>query len=204
MTLPLFPTLSGLGWSTFKRPTSSTLVSPHVSGDEVRVANMAYPTYEFELTFPDHLPDSGAADSDLKTLMGFFLAQRGQFATFRYGDPSDCAATGQSLGAGDGQTVQFTFLRTLGGWSEPVGYVEQVSAIYVAGVAQAAGWTLGDSTAGHNLLTFTAAPARGAEITADFTFSFLCRFLDDQQEFEQFAKNLWLNKSVKFKSVKRP
>lgn len=204
MMYPLFPALPGLGYSNYKRPTWSTTVSAHVSGDEVRAANMAYPWYEFELAIPDYLPDSDDPASDLKTLMGFYLRCQGQFGAFRYIDPSDNAISGQELGKGDGQTVSFPVLRALGGWTEPVGYVEAMTKVTVGGVDQAAGWAVTDSRTGHNLLTFSVAPAAGAIVTADFSFSFLCRFTEDQQEFEQQMKNYWLNKSIKFKSVKRP
>jgi len=202
MSIPLFPTLAGIGWSTFKRPTHSTAVSTHLSGDEVRITGQSYPTYEFELSYPDYLPDSASVTSDLKILMGFYLQQQGRLGTFRYTDPSDCSATGQTLGVADGTTTTFTFLRALGGWTEPIGYVESVSKISIGGVAQS-GWTVADSSTGHNSLVFAGAPGGGV-IAADFTFSFLCRFVDDQVEFEQHMKNMWLMKSLKFKSVKRP
>jgi hypothetical protein len=202
MTLPLFPTLVGQGWSTFKRPTWATSVATHSSGDEVRAAMMAYPTYEFELPFPDYLPDDTTADSDLKTLMGFVNQVQGQFGTFRFTDPTDSALVGQLLGVGNGVQTVFPFIRTMANWVEPVGYVELVAKVYVAGQPVQAGWSVTDSVTGHNLLTFAQPPV--GEISADFVFSFLCRLLADQQEFENHAQSLWLMKSLKFKSVKRP
>lgn len=207
MTIPSFPSLRALGWSNFKRPTHATLVSPHASGDEVRATNQAYPIYEFELTFPEALIDvrttaNPALETDLRQLMGFYLQCQGKLKTFRYMDSSDCAVVGQPLGVGDGQTTTFPFLRSLGGWVEPVSYVETVTSVYVDGVRQTAGVDTASSVTGRNLLVFNVAPT-GA-ITADFSYSFLCSFSDDVVEFEQQIRNVWGAKSVKFKSVKRP
>jgi uncharacterized protein (TIGR02217 family) len=194
MTLPLFPALPGIGWSSFKRPIFSTRVATHLSGREVRAVEYVYPLYEFELTI--ELLRAGA-EQELQTLLGFFLACQGQFAPFRYLDPGDHSAAGQSLGLGDGVTNTFTGLRDLGGWIEPVGTIESVQALYLNGVAQSGGW----SVAG-NAIVFATAPAAGARISADFTFAYLCRFLDDKHTYEQFLSGLWANKSVKFRSVR--
>ena len=67
--------------------------------------------------------------------MGFFLSMQGQFGTFLYNDPSDSAVTGQALGSGDGATTDFTFVRSLGGYAEPVGWVTGTPAIYLNGIA---------------------------------------------------------------------
>jgi uncharacterized protein (TIGR02217 family) len=196
MTIPLFPSLPGLGWSRAKRPIFSTRIATHVSGREVRSANYAYPLYEFELTF--ELLRAGAAQ-ELETLMGFFLQCQGQAGVFRYLDPEDNRVAAQSLGTGDGVTTAFTLVRNLGGWVEPVGFVEAVTGVTLGGVA-AAGWAI----ASPNTLAFATAPAAGAAITADFSFSFLCRFGDDKHSYEEFMTALWANQSVKFQTVRAP
>ncbi len=45
-------------------------------------------------------------------------------------------------------------------------------------------------------------PTNADLITADFHFYFRCRFMDDTEEFSQWAKNLWELKTLKFQSVK--
>jgi uncharacterized protein (TIGR02217 family) len=199
-TPPSLPSLAGLGWSVHKLPSFSTRVAGHVSGREVRAALYSNTLYQYELTF-DGL-DSGASRpglgaGSLQTLMGFFLQCQGQFGTFLYTDPSDCTATGQPLGTGDGATTSFAFQRTLGGFTEPVSWVSAVSAVYLAGTP-ASGWSLSQP----NTLTFAAAPGNGVAITADFRFAFVCRFLDDQEDFEEIMQNLWQVQSLKFRSVK--
>ena len=204
-TPPTLPTLPGLTWSKHKKPGFSTRVASHVSGREVRVAFQAYPLYEFEAKY-DGLTDSasgsgplaGLQPSSLQTLMGFFLQMQGQFGVFLYADPSDGTATGQAIATGDGSTKIFQMVRTLGGFVEPVGWVTSLSAVYLNGVVQGSG-TYG--VAG-NQLTFVTAPASGKLITANFSYAFQCRFLDDQMDFENFMLSLWSLGSMKFRSVK--
>ena len=202
MAPPVFPTLAGQAWPVHKRPSFATRVAAHVSGREVRVPYYAQTLYEFEVTF-DALASSaatalaGAGASSLQTLLGFYLAAQGQLGTFLYVDPSDNAAASQAIGTGDGTTRTFTLTRTLGGFTEPVSWASAVSAVTVAG-APIAGWSL----ATPNLLTLAAAPAAGATVTASFTYAFLCRFLDDQQDFENVMAGLWQLQSLKFRQVR--
>jgi uncharacterized protein (TIGR02217 family) len=201
-TPPIFPNLPGQGWSVHKRPSFSTRVASHVSGREVRGALYAVTLYEFELTF-DALAATaagalgGLGATSLQTLLGFYLQCQGQFGTFLYVDPTDSVATGQSIATGDGATTTFTLVRTLGAFTEPVSYVTQVNTLSVNGVAQT-GWSL----ASPNVITLASAPAAGAAITGSFAYAFLCRFLDDQQDFENVMAGLWQVQSLKFRSVK--
>jgi uncharacterized protein (TIGR02217 family) len=201
-TPPLLPTLPGLSWSRHKKPGFNTRVASHASGREVRVPLMAYPLYEFEAKYgltSSATLFAGLQANSLQALMGFFLQLQGQAGTFLYADPDDNAVTGQFLGNGDGTTTTFQLVRSLGGFVEPVSWVTTINNVYLNGVAQA-GSSYG--LAAPNTLTFSAAPAAGAAITADFSFAFNCRFLDDQMDFEEFMSNLWRLDSVKFRSVK--
>jgi uncharacterized protein (TIGR02217 family) len=205
VTTPIvFPQLAGQGWSVHKRPTFSTRVASHVSGREVRSSLYADTLYEFEVTFDalaSNAQASGAfpalGSTSLQTLLGFFLQCQGQYGTFLYIDPTDNAVLGQSIGAGDGATTTFVLRRTIGIFTEPVSYVTQINAIYVNAVPQA-GYALGAP----NTVTLANAPATGAAITADFAYAFLCRFTDDQQDFENVMSGLWTLSSLKFRSVK--
>ncbi|MGP0058404.1 MAG: DUF2460 domain-containing protein [Beijerinckiaceae bacterium] len=200
-TPPSFPALAGQGWSVHKRPTFSTRVASHVSGREVRQSLYAYTLYEFELSF-DGLASGasypGLGTASLQSLMGLFLQVEGQYGTFLYTDPSDGQVMGQGIATGDGTTTAFTFMRTLGGFIEPVSWVSSVANVYLNGVAQAAGWSLTQP----NTLVFASAPGAGVTITADFSYAFVCRFLDDVEDFEEFMNGLWTVQSLKFRSVK--
>jgi len=195
-----FPTLPGQGWSVKKTPVFSTRVSPHVSGREVRASLYAHALYQFELTF-DGLDSSGAylglQSQSLQTLMGFWLACGGQLGTFLYVDPTDNSASAQTIATGDGATTGFTFGRSIGGYFEPVSYVTAVSSVSVNGSATSA-YTL----TAPNTITFSLAPASGANIAATFTYAFQCRFLDDQAEFENLMSGLWKMSSLKFRQVR--
>ena len=203
-TPPSLPSLPGLSWSRHKKPGFSTRVASHVSGREVRVALMSYPLYEFEAVYGGLASSATAAFvglgvSSLQSLMGFFLQLQGQFGTFLFADPDDNAATGQAFATGDGATTSFTMMRTLGGFLEPVGWVTAIANVYLNGAAQPSS---GYSLTTPNTLIFAAAPASGATVSADFSYAFNCRFLDDQMDFEEFMASLWRLDSMKFRSVK--
>jgi uncharacterized protein (TIGR02217 family) len=201
-TPPSLPTLPGLAWSRRKKPAFNTRIASHASGREVRVALMSYPLYEFEATYGLTSSASGFAGlgaSSLQNLMGFFLQLQGQFGTFLYIDPDDNSVTSQGIGVGDGTTTAFSFVRALGGFAEPVGWVTAVSHVYLNGTPQSGG-SYGLTTP--NTLTFTTPPGAGVVVSADFSFAFQCRFIEDQMEFEEFMSSLWKLEGMKFRSVK--
>ncbi|MHB8885803.1 MAG: DUF2460 domain-containing protein [Methylovirgula sp.] len=200
-TPPSFPALAGQGWSVHKRPTFSTRVASHVSGREVRQALYAYTLYEFELTFDGLSSGSsypGLGNASLQSLMGLYLQSGGQYGTFLYTDPTDNEVMGQGIATGDGATTSFLFVRTLGGFIEPVSWASSVANVYLNGAAQSSGWSFTQP----NILSFASAPSNGVVITADFSYAFICRFLDDQNDFEEFMNGLWQVRSLKFRSVK--
>jgi uncharacterized protein (TIGR02217 family) len=200
VSLPTFPTLPGQGWSVKKTPRFSTRVATHASGREARSSLYAHALYEFELCF-DALDSSGANGGlgvrSLQTLMGFFLSCGGQFGTFLYVDPGDCAAVNQVIATGDGSTTSFAFGRAIGGFFEPVSYVTSLAGVTVNGVATGAA-----TLAAPNTLVFSAPPANGAIVAASFSYAFQCRFLDDQMEFENFMSGLWRAQGLKFRQVR--
>ncbi|HTV32752.1 MAG TPA: glycoside hydrolase TIM-barrel-like domain-containing protein, partial [Methylocella sp.] len=198
-----FPTLPGLSWSVHKRPTFSSRVAQHVSGREVRFAFYAQTLYEFELTI-EGLDSTGVlypglGANSLQSLMGLYLQCQGQVGTFLYTDPTDNSVIGQAIGTGDGVTTVFTFQRTLGGATEPVSWVMGTPTVYENGTpVSSSAWTL----TAPNTLTFTTAPASGVAITSTFTYAYNCRFLDDQEDFEEYMNGLWKVETLKFRSVR--
>lgn len=107
MTDPVFPSLPGLGWSVLKTPRFMTRVQKAVSGRELRIADQAYPIWEFTLPFgflrDPHDTRGGAGlgtgHDELRTLMGFWLNRQGSFLPFLFYDPSDNIVTGGVLPA---------------------------------------------------------------------------------------------------------
>jgi uncharacterized protein (TIGR02217 family) len=204
MTTPRsFPTLAGQGWSVHKKPVFSTIVASHVSGREVRDPLYQNPIWQFELTFDglDSTSSSypGLGANSLQSLIGLFLQCQGQYGTFLYADPTDSAVTNQTIATGDGTTTTFTLARTLGGFTEPVGWVTTLSAVYLNGTLQS---NSAYSLTTPNSLVFGSAPGSGVVVSASFVYAFECRFDADDQDFEQFMSNLWKADAVKFRSVR--
>ena len=133
----------------------------------------------------------------MQTLLGFFLQCQGQFGTFLYIDPSDNAVTAQLIATGDGVTTVFPLQRTIGGFTEPVSTVTGLSGVTVNGIPQT-----GFGVSGPNAVTLSSPPPAGALIAASFTYAFLCRFSDDQQDFENVMNGLWTLASLKFRSIR--
>ena len=200
MTLPVFPTLPGQGWSVKKTPIFSTRVAQHVSGREVRVPLFARALYEFELTF-EGLDSAGSFPGlqaqSLQALMGFFLELRGQAGTFLYVDPSDNAASATSFGTADGVSTLYYLQRPLGPAAEPISYAVSVSGVTVNGVSSSS-WTL----VLPNAIQFSSAPASGAALAWSGQFGFQCRFSGDSSEFEEILSGAWQNRSLKFRVVR--
>ena len=202
----IFPALPGLAWSVTKSPTFQTRIQRAVSGRELRALDYPYPLWQFTLVF-DFLRDNPAAGLDeLRTLMGFFMLCQGAFGTFLFQDPSDDRVSGQQIGTGDTLRTVFQLQRTMGetlpggGFLEPILAPKVVSAVYFNGIIQdPAGYSV-DSMTG--LVTFNAAPGSGLIITADYSYYFRCRFVDDSYAFENFMFRLWQLKKLTFISVR--
>ncbi len=209
----IFPTLPGLAWSVSKQPRFATRIQRAISGRELRALDQPNPIWTWTLTY-SLLRDKwdarggagpGAGYDELRTLMGFFLAQQGSFAPFLFEDPSDSSLVGQFLGTGDGSTAAWQLVREMGaalpggGFYEPVTAPNTVTNIYFNGVVQSpAGYTVDPDT---GLVTFTAPPPAGQAVSADFTYYFRVRFSDDTAEFENFMYQLWSLRQVKLQSV---
>jgi len=197
---PSFPSLPGRGWSVHKKPLFSTLVASHVSGREVRNALFAEPLYQFELVIDGLSAGAsfpGLGNSSFQSLMGLYIQCQGAYGTFLYDDPTDDQAEMQVIGVGDGTATAFTFRRSIGSATTIVSWVNSVGTVRLDNTI-VSGWTLLQP----NELVFTVAPPAGAVIAADFSYAFLCRFLEDQIDFENLQSGLWAVESVKFRSVK--
>ena len=202
----IFPALPGLAWSVTKTPTFQTRIQRAVSGREVRALDYPYPLWQFALVY-DFLRDNpGAGYDELRTLLGFFMLCQGAFGTFLFRDPSDCQVVGQPIGTGDASTTTFQLQRSMGttlpdgGFLEPIIAPDVVRAIYCNGITQDPSTYNVDPTTG--LVTFGIAPRVGLIITADFTYYFRCRFVDDKYDFENFMHRLWQLKKLTFISVR--
>jgi uncharacterized protein (TIGR02217 family) len=169
-------------------PECATDVARLASGAESRNARWAGSRRRWEI-------GGAAIGADAAhELAAFFEARRGRLHGFRFRDPLDwksCApsqapsATDQPLGVGDGETTQFQLAKRYasgGAFSERriLKPVEDTVLVAVDGVATTAfevHWTTG-------VVTFDAAPAEGAVLTAGFAFDVPVRFDTDRLDME--------------------
>jgi len=197
---PSFPHLPGRGWSVHKRPLFSTLVASHVSGREVRSSLFNEPLYEFELVIDGLSAGSsypGLGVSSLQALMGLYLQCQGAYGTFLYEDQTDNFIAMQLIAIGDGLSTNFAVKRSIGMASTSVSWVNAIETVRFDNDV-VSGWSLVQP----NSLVFSSAPPEGVAITADFSYAFLCRFLEDQIDFENIRTGLWMIESLKFRSVR--
>jgi uncharacterized protein (TIGR02217 family) len=150
--------------------------------------------------------DPAAGYDELRTLVGFFMLCREAFGTFLFEDPSDCRVVGQQIGVGNASISVFQLQRAMGaalpegGFLEPIVAPRVVSAIYLNGIIQNPSTYSVDPDSG--LVAFGTAPASGLIVSADFTYYFRCRFIDDKYDFENFMHRLWQLKKLTFISVR--
>jgi hypothetical protein len=215
---PVFPNLPGLGWSVSKSPRFQTRTQKATSGRQLRIVDQQYPIWTFTLNFPLLRDDNdsragngvgpGVGYNELRTLAGFFLELQGAYGNFLFWDPTDNTVAAQYLMTGNGTTNSTPLLRAMGSFEEPLlGVVDDGShplQFFFNGVFQSSG--VGTSsqfgyTGVADTVTFTAAPAAGGVVTANYSYYFLCHFSDDTMNLENFLYQLWQAKSVKFESV---
>lgn len=214
----LFPKIRGLAWSIAKTPTFSTEIQESLAGREVRVQNFQNPIWEFTLSYEYLLNDPRSRDENgqtpLETLVGFFLARGGQFDDFLLNESDltgrleDSVYSGQPIGIGDGSATSFQLVRNIGGFLEAVqNPMNQTAMVYVNGAAKTQG---ADYTIANGLVTFSAAPAAGASVTADFIMLHRVRFHSGSSrsgkegiEFNNFYFNLYECREVQLISVRQ-
>jgi len=184
----------------------STRIQQSVSGAEVRIQDQTFPRYQWDLVYDllrqgvIHVGD--AAWTEHQQLFGFYNLMGGSAQSFLYESDEDHQVTGQLLGTGDGSTKTFQLITSYGGFAQPCYAPHVVSHVYVNGV-DSGGWSVanwGSTTPG--LVTLASAPAAGQSVTADFTYYYPVRFVDDQCKFSKFAKGMYEVKQLSFISIK--
>ena len=133
--------------------------------------------------------------TQLDTLIAFFRARKGRAYGFRFKDWTDYKATAQALGAGNGTITTFQLIRTYssGGSTDVRTITKPVAGsvkVYLAGVLQASGWSVNTTT---GVITFSAAPANGVAVSADYEFDVPVRFDTDRMAvtIEQINLHQW-------------
>ena len=165
-------------------PERRTQIVELASGDEERNASWANSRRRYDVAYGIRRAD------DLAAVVAFFEARNGRLYGFRFKDwadykscqPSETpSATDQVIGTGDGTTTDFQLVKVYASGSQT--WVRTITKpvagsvlVAIDGVEQASGWTV-DTTTG--VVSFDAAPASGAAITAGFEFDVPVRFDTD-------------------------
>jgi uncharacterized protein (TIGR02217 family) len=124
--------------------------------------------------------------ADMQAVLEFFEERRGRFHSFLWRDGLDHSSNGpQPLGTGDGETVAFQLAKIYGASFDPYARpitkpVAESVVVNVDGAATSA--FMLDAATG--IVTFDAAPADGAVLTAAFEFDVPVRFDIDRLDIE--------------------
>ena len=210
----IFPALPR-GFPIKVTPTMDTIIGTTKSLREMRVAQRLVPLWDIEILF-EGLKDQTQNQVAYAPFAGFeqyeeivqtWLMMYGQTNVFAFDCPWDNSRLNQPIGIGDGTTHLFTIYRTWGvapnATLAPIGVINQALDVSVNGVTVSP--TL-YYTSGNRLYFVSAdghfhPPVAGGVITMTMTFYYLCRFLEDEQDFEEFSKNRWTVPSLKFRAV---
>jgi hypothetical protein len=213
MSSLVFPSLPGLVNGITREIIEDTRIETTPSGREYRSSWRITPTYRYRLAFEWLRADA----AEFQQLAGFFARMRGQWDSFLFQDPEDCAVTAHPFGVGNGTTTVFylqrslvpsPFLAAAGSRSywplvsdgyEPCQDLASAPTIYVNGVAKTGGgvdYTLGND----GKITFTAAPANGLVLTWDGTYWKRVRF-DGSLSKTRIVQSLWSVPSIDLVSV---
>jgi uncharacterized protein (TIGR02217 family) len=186
MTIPVFPTLTGLEWPLVRSPIWKTIRQESTSGAEVRIGTYTYPRWKWSASVS--ILQSAVSIADFQTLVGFINSRNAGVLPFNYTDPADNSVVSQSFGTGDGTTTQFQLVRAFGGFVEPVFSLNGSPSIYVNGTLKTV--TTDYILGGTGIITFSSAPAANAALTWTGSYYWLCRFDEDTHDFSAFSVNL--------------
>lgn len=214
LAIPIFPVLPQ-GFPVKVSIVMDTTIGTTKSLREMRVAQQQFPIWDIEIPFEElrdqtqnqtaYAPFAGYIQYE--ALVQLWLSMYGQTQVFGFDCPWDNSRSNQQIGTGDGSTYAFTIYRTWGtganATTAPVGLVNTVSQVQVNGITiNAAHYQiLRNKIYFVDSLGFVYPPGAGLAITMTFSYYYLCRFTEDEQDFEEFAKNRWTVPSLKFRAV---
>ncbi len=163
-------------------PQFYTLVKRFTSGTVQRDLRWLAPVFRFQIDYsPILTPDL------FSVLEAFYMRHRGMGRLFLFQDWTRPDRAGEELGEGNGEQVEFKI------------YGDQADAVtvYVDGVQKTPGvdYTIDLST---GKITFIAAPAAGAKVTADVVNEwFRVAFNEDEMEQQRIGRGAgWLTRVV--------
>jgi len=203
----VFPTnIQGLTWEGSRSVTFVTNFNDSITGKPSTSTYTQYPTIEWDLNY--ELLNQAAAQDDLKKIVGLFNQQQGQATWFLYVDPAFNSVVQEVFFVGNNVTKQAQLTaqyRIAGGPGIPemIQALQNPSAVVLrditAGVnlVQGTDYTIGAT----GIITFTSAPALNHQIAWSGNFYYICKFVSDDLNPDQFMQQFWSLQSIKFRSV---
>ena len=212
--IPIFPTLPE-GFPVKVSVVMDTTIGTTKSLREMRVAQQQYPIWDIELPF-EELLDQTQNQSPYAPFVGLqqymdlvqlWLMAYGQTNVFGFDCPWDDSRSNQLIGVGDGSSYVFDIYRTWGTGANatlaPVGLVNAVTQVQVNGITVPSShyYIVRSKIYFIDKQGFVYPPGNGLDITITFSYYYLCRFTEDEQDFEEFSKDRWTVPSLKFRAV---
>ena len=200
MTLPVFPTLTGVDWDIERKILWATNRYVSVSGLRTSSPLRTLPTRSWKIRIS--LLRSGVFQgqtlTEMESLAGLYNKCCGAAYPFSYRDDADCTALLQVFGTGSGGSAKtFQLCRSVGGFTEPVFLPGSPISVYKNGVVQSpSSYSVGPT----GLVTFNTAPASGVVLTWSGSYSWLCRFDEDSLETVQAMPGRFSVSSLSFTS----
>jgi len=189
-------------------PERKTQIIELASGDEERNASWANSRRRYDAAYGVRRSD------DLTAVVAFFEARNGRLYGFRWkdwGDYKSClpsgipSATDQPIGTGDGTTTTFqlskAYISGAQTWTRIITKpIAGSVTVALDGTVQASGWSVDIVT---GLVTFTAPPPGGTNITTGFEFDVPVRFDTDQLDVIHDIERLGSITSIPLIEVRR-
>lgn len=216
MSTFVLPSLPGLAWPVIRSSQWQTRKPQSISGKETSIADWSYPRYTWNAVF--NTLRQGAFDAqtwtEFATLFGFFNARLGGQDSFQYMDAMDNAVTGQLLGTTStaANAVGYQLARAFGVFVEPVfaPNLSQPFTLRLNGTpVNASYYTVQpwqSTTPGPGVIVPVLGGGNpwgnGQQISADFSYYWPVRFVDDKCDFEQFDAYRVRCKKLQWMSIK--
>lgn len=172
--MKFFPDIKKFAWESTKSVNWNTQVQKSASGRARTLTTQLLPAWTIECSFP------GLTDVEARTIFGFVNDIKGSHEPFYWLDPEDNRE--ENILLVKLSDTEYQAVRRYGGYVEPVEYIEDLT-IYVNGDVYGSAYTVDGG-----VITFITAPA--GEVTADFTYYWKVRLVNDGFSFNRVYKNI--------------
>jgi hypothetical protein len=214
MTVPIFPSLSGITFPLLKTSEFNTIIQDSPNKMDTRISQTRNPYWHWEVVL-DFVDDTvSLTPTEYQNLVGLQLALGGSAGDFLFTDTNDhyvgpaLISSAPNVNAElqvvtDGTNYFSPLQRNMGGFLEDITDLNGAIVVYANGVLATVGTGAGQYTVeGPGLavsgssfmgmyLAWGAATAPTGPVSAQFNFYFRCRLEDDSLDFEQFATQIW-------------